>query len=50
VVYGIEEYFIPEGKGRDFRFGNKMASARIVVDDNGNAVLKGIIVDGKPWP
>jgi len=50
VVYGIEEYFIPEGKGRGFSFWNKEAAARVVVDENGNAVLKQIYVDEKPWP
>ncbi|MDP2926731.1 MAG: GDYXXLXY domain-containing protein [bacterium] len=50
VVYGIEEYFIPEGKGQGFSFFNKEAAARVVVDENGNAVLKQIYVDDKPWP
>ena len=50
VVYGIEEYFIPEGAGRGFSFWNKEAAAGVVVDENGNAVLKQIYVDDKPWP
>ncbi|MDP3947319.1 MAG: GDYXXLXY domain-containing protein [bacterium] len=50
VVYGIEEYFIPEGKGQGFSFFDKEAAARVVVDENGNAVLKQIYVDDKPWP
>ena len=50
IVYGIEEYFIPEGSGRDFSFFDKEAAARVVVDDEGNAVLKQILVGGKPWP
>ncbi|MFA4872064.1 MAG: GDYXXLXY domain-containing protein [Patescibacteria group bacterium] len=50
VVYGIEEYFIPEGKGQGFSFFNKEAAARVVVDENGNAVLKQIYVDDEPWP
>lgn len=50
VTYGIEEYFIPEGKGRNFNFWNKEAAAGIVVDEDGNAVLKRIYVDDKPWP
>lgn len=50
IVYGIEEYFIPEGKGRGFTFWNKEVAARVVVDENGNAVLKQIFVDDKPWP
>jgi len=50
VVYGIEEYFIPEGKGQGFSFFNKEAAARVIVDENGNAVLKQIYVDNKSWP
>ena len=50
VVYGVEQYFIPEGKGRNFSFWNKEAAARVAVDDNGNAALKQIYVDDKPWP
>jgi len=50
VVYGIEEYFIPEGKGRGFSFFDKEANALVVVDDDGNPVLKQIFIDGEPWP
>lgn len=50
IVYGIEEYFIPEGAGRDFNFFNKQALAKVMLDENGNAVLKQLFVDGQPWP
>lgn len=50
VVYGIEEYFIPEGKGRGFSFWDKEGAARVIVDENGNAILKQIYVDDKVWP
>lgn len=50
IIYGIEQYFIPEGQGQDFSFRNKDASARVAVDENGNAVLKKIYIDDKPWP
>ena len=50
IIYGVEDYFIPEGKGRGFGFGNKDVAARVVVDENGNAVLKQLYIDGKPWP
>lgn len=50
IVYGIEEYFIPEGKGRSFSFAGKEASAGVVVDEDGNPVLKQIYIDGKRWP
>lgn len=50
VVYGIEQYFIPEGKGRGFSFWNKKAAAMVVIDKNGNSVIKQIYVNEKPWP
>ncbi|MBI5149568.1 MAG: GDYXXLXY domain-containing protein [Candidatus Omnitrophica bacterium] len=50
VIYGVEQYFIPEGEGRNFSFWNKEAAARVAVDDNGNAALKQIYVNDKPWP
>lgn len=50
VIYGIEDYFIPEGAGQDFTFWRREAAARVSIDKNGNAVLKQIYVDGKPWP
>ncbi|MEK9183874.1 MAG: GDYXXLXY domain-containing protein [Patescibacteria group bacterium] len=50
VVYGIEEYFIPEGTGRDFNFRSREAHAKVSVDKNGNAVLKQIYMDDVPWP
>ena len=50
IVYGIEEYFIPEKQGQGFSFWNKEVAARVAVDENGNSVLKQIYVDDKPWP
>ncbi len=50
IVYGIEEYFIPEGAGRDFNFWNKDVLAKVILDENGNAIIKQIFVDGNPWP
>lgn len=50
IVYGIEEYFIPEGVGRNFNFWDKEMSAKVMVDKNGNAVLKQLFVDGRLWP
>ncbi len=50
VVYGIEDYFIPEGSGSapNQRFDN--AYARVTVDESGRAVLKKIYIDDEPWP
>lgn len=50
VSYGIEEYFIPENSGRGVQFAEDSAVARVKVDESGNAVLRQIFVDGKPWP
>lgn len=50
IVYGIEQYFIPEGKGQNFNFRNKEAAAMVAIDNSGNAALKKIYVDDKPWP
>ena len=50
IVYGVEQFFIPEGKGRNFSFWNKEAFAAVALDDNGNSVLKRLYVDDKPWP
>ena len=50
VVYGIEQYFIPEDKGQNFNFRNREAAAMVAIDESGNAALKKIYVDDKPWP
>lgn len=50
IVYGIEEYFIPEDKGRNFNFTNKFVTAKVSIDKNGNPVLRQVYVDNKPWP
>jgi len=50
IIYGIEDYFIPEGAGQDFTFGGQEVAARVSVDENGNAVLKQVYVNDKPWP
>src|SRR3989338_6707069 len=50
VSYGIEEYFIPENSGRNVNFNGQNTFAKIVLDKNGNAVLKNVYVNGKLWP
>jgi uncharacterized membrane-anchored protein len=49
VSYGIESFFVPEGTGRDLEklVREKKLSALIAVDADGNAGIKGLIVDGK---
>lgn len=50
IIYGIEEYFIPENSGENFSFINKFITAKIFIDKNGNAVFKQIYINNKPWP
>lgn len=50
LKYGIEEYFIPEGTGQNIFFDDKETVAKVAIDENGNAVLKEIYLDGKLWP
>lgn len=49
VDYGIESYFVPEGKGRDLEklVGQKKIAVLVAVDDDGNAGIKGLIIDGE---
>ncbi len=49
VRYGIESFFVPEGTGRELEalVREKKLSALIAVDPEGNAGIKGLIVDGK---
>jgi uncharacterized membrane-anchored protein len=49
VTYGIESFFVPEGTGRELEKlvrDNKL-SALIAVDEDGNAGIKGLLVDGQ---
>ena len=50
VRYGIESYFVPEGKGLELETAvrDKKISARIAVDGKGRAAIRGLLVDGKP--
>ena len=50
IEYGIENYFIQENTGREVSFQNSQVEAEVVVDDDGEAVLKSLYVDGKKWP
>lgn len=50
VVYGIEQYFVPEGRGATFDPRTRTAAAHVVVDHAGHGVLKSLSIDGQPWP
>jgi uncharacterized membrane-anchored protein len=48
ITYGIEQYFVPEGEGRaleDERNAGKV-SILVAVAENGNAAIKGLVLDG----
>lgn len=49
VHYGIESYFVPEGKGRELEAlaQDKKLAAVVAVDTRGNAAIKGLMIDGK---
>ncbi len=49
IRYGIEDFFVPEGAGRDLEkmVGEKKIDALIAVDAAGNAGIKGLMADGK---
>jgi hypothetical protein len=48
VRYGIDSYFVPEGQGRKLEAlaREKKLATLLAVDGNGNAAIKGILVDG----
>ncbi len=50
IVYGIEEYYIPEGTGRQVSLWGKEVLAKVKVSENGQAVLEQIYINGQPWP
>ena len=48
--FGIETFFVPEGKGPELEklIGDKKLSAVLRVDASGRAALAGLLVDGQP--
>jgi len=50
VRYGIENYFVPEGEGRDLERPkpDEKVSIRVAVDQFGNAGIKAVLVNGQP--
>ncbi|KKH96863.1 hypothetical protein EO95_03660 [Methanosarcina sp. 1.H.T.1A.1] len=51
VEYGIESYFVPEGRGLEIESqqwtGEEGVDVKVVVDKYGNAVIKSLLIDGK---
>jgi uncharacterized membrane-anchored protein len=50
VEYGIESYFVPEGKGMEIESqqwtGEEGVDVKVAVDKFGNAVIKSLLIDG----
>lgn len=46
VEYGIESYFVPEGKGRDIERRRGDMDAKVAIDRSGNAIIKSLWRDG----
>lgn len=49
IIYNIEEYFIPENTGINFNFNQGEPYVKVVIDKNGNAVLKQLYVYDTPF-
>ncbi len=53
IKYGIDSYFVPEGKGKEIEkaIGDRMDPSRVLVQiavsDTGKAAIKGLSLDGK---
>lgn len=53
IAYGIESFFVPEGKGRDIetrQWHGSELTAEIALDRFGHAVLTQIFLDGRAVP
>lgn len=50
LSFGIEDYFIPEGTGKDFPRDAKDVTTQVFINNSGTAVIKQLYVDGKKWP
>ncbi len=48
VVYGIEAYFVPEGRGFEIETADDV-DVVVAVDGTGRAAIKHLIVDGDVW-
>ena len=50
IKYGIEQYFVPEGEGREIESARNQGKVSIVaaVTPSGRAAIKRLLLDGKP--
>lgn len=51
IEYGIESYFVPEGRGREIESqqwtGGEGVDVKVIIDKYGNAVIKSLLIGGK---
>jgi len=48
IEYGIESYFVPEGKGKELeRMVGKNIDVKAVISKYGKAIIKSLLIDGK---
>ena len=49
VRYGIESYFVPEGKGLELErmVQDRKLAAVVAVDRHGKSAIKGLMIDGR---
>ncbi|MCZ6538273.1 MAG: GDYXXLXY domain-containing protein [Chloroflexi bacterium] len=48
VEYGIEQYFVPEGRGLEIENADDV-KVRVSINRSGTAAIKELIVDGEVW-
>lgn len=48
VEYGIESYFVPEGKGKDIEMNIRDTSVKVSVDSNCRAIIKELYIKDEP--
>jgi uncharacterized membrane-anchored protein len=48
VEYGIESLFVSEGRGLEIERARDV-DVRVAIDSSGDAIIKGLIVDGRPF-
>jgi len=48
VTYGIEQYFVPQGKGQAIQNARDI-KVRVAINGAGQAFIKGLIVDGESF-
>jgi uncharacterized membrane-anchored protein len=48
IRYGIEEYFVPEGTGREVEMAQEVEIVVAVADD-GDSIVDYLILDGRRW-